>query len=379
MASSAIQADGSSPFRIMEENEPSVATTSNARRLSIHDEARPTEIPTGNNESILKKLLEYTIIVLKAVATILILPVVCILSIPVAYIKINVETLINRYKHYKKYHPGTQLFRPQATRYAKNRICEQLQNHYNYIIEFFDTCLYTKNKLEKCLPSRIAADTAEEIANCEKTLDDIMNRIKSLMIDLHRNQRVREQLPKNYTELNESLNAFHNSLDELLQIISKIPAESATTENAVETNRKVSLRVKINVYYRWFSNRYSAFDRYKICPHCCDNSVSPTAEQLPYSLRSLLFTLHKLPYYPIVAPAMGVYRSAQMVLSLIWGTSRPINYFPWHPGEAHRFPFSTPEHKGMEGIYSDPVEALGWTRARAPLETPYLVPVLTVA
>ncbi|MCK5895105.1 MAG: hypothetical protein KAG53_12075 [Endozoicomonadaceae bacterium] len=361
------------------------------KNISVPENASPNEIPQ-EKKSIFRNLCGYSIITVdvfvRSIITLPILLVVCTLSIPVAFIKINIDTLINRYKHYKRYHPGTLLFRSNKTLVEKKMICRRMtMYHDSFLCNFLSIVKgvtlsksqvsvsdadsvtrwhaeYSKknNTLKNAqlhiqLPHKISVADAENIKHHEAIMDHAIDDIKKFMIDLYSDHNARNKAPEDNEKLIELQDKFSDSLEELIKIIPNIVEEKINAKNAVTTKKDVNIVGKLNIYLQSFIKNHQRFSKNKICSHCCNKSVSDRAEVIPYFLRSSLFTLIKLPYFIFVAPIMGVMRSATMTLSFIWGerygVSRPVNYFPWHLGELHRFPFTTPIYKGLQGMHPE--------------------------
>ncbi len=343
------------------------------------------EMTTGTNHTTPtpapKTLSDYLITAAKAALTLFISPfvfIMCAISYVVAYIKLNIETLINRYKHYKKYHPGNKLCQPFGTLHEKRRICNDLANCCGTIISSIDRLnndtLY-RTVFNKLISNDIPLDTRETIQRLEDEVNQRYEDLQAFIMDMYRRPETRNQYRQGHSELNTLCEAFSQSITSLMHSIESTPGGHINIPRAatIRSGEAVTLSEKLTSCRTWFSRRLVAYQNNEICPHCCPLSVSSYAESLPYSVRAVLFTLHKLAYYPLLA-AMGAYRTGEMVLSWIWGTEKPINYFPWHPGAPHRFPFSTREHTGMEGIWPNPHEAFGATAAGETRNLPLIVP-----
>ncbi len=331
-----------------------------------------------------KTLSDYLIKGAKVALTIIISPfvfIMCAVSYVVAYLKLNIETLINRYKHYKKYHPGNKLCQPFGMINEKRQICNDLANCCRTIISSINRLrndpIY-RAVFNKLISNETSAETREVIQRLENEVNQRYEALKAFIMDMYKNPEIRSQYRQGHSELNALCEAFSQSTTSLMNSIESAAGDHINIPRAetVKAGETVTLSEKVASYQNWFSKRLVAYRNNEICPHCCPLSVSHFAEILPYSLRAILFTLHKLVYYPFLA-AVGAYRTGEMVLSWIWGTNTPINYFPWHPGESHRFPFSTSEHKGMEGIWPDTSHALAATAAGANSHIPSLIPTST--
>ncbi|WP_211830174.1 hypothetical protein [Kistimonas asteriae] len=314
-----------------------------------------TSSPEANSEnyipkapsSTLKKLKEYSIIALKIVVTIIILPIACALSIPAAFLRLIVETCKNRYKHYKKYHPGTHCINPIATYRNKKKICAELKAYCNHITPKLNKLISSEStkKMMKPLVDSIKPDTYEQLNTIKINLNERIERLHEAFFDLYKEKELREISPEENKEIEGLLDQISETYSQLEQVVSAIPEdqfESGTSEND-------NLLTKLFASRNRFSRYAKLYQRNIICPHCCPLCVSSVGELMPYSWRAFLFTLNTSLYFPCLS-FVGAYRTAEMVLSEIWGTRKPVNYFPWHPGKAHRFPFSTSERTGIEAL-----------------------------
>lgn len=293
----------------------------------------------------LKKLKEYTIIALKVIATIIILPAACVLSIPVAFIRLHIEIFINRCKHYNKYHQCTHSFNPEATLRDKKKICAELKTYCDYIVPELSRLANLKNigKTNRVLADSIDPGTRNQLHQLRSNLNEKVRQLHRAYVNLYRNKELREIEPKKNKKIADLLNQIseaHSQLDQACSLIPENQFGKATYKND-------KLVTELN-FLRDLSRQYQ---QDIICPHCCPICRSDVAETTPHFLRAFAFVLSLTPYLTCLS-FIGARRTAELVLFKIWGTEKPINYFPWHPGAAHRFPFATSERKGIEALDS---------------------------
>ena len=293
--------------------------------------------------SVRKKLREYSIIVLKLIATFIILPPACALSVPVTLVRLSFETFKNRYLHYRKYHPGTHCLNPTATRRNKEKTCAELKAYCDHIAKNLNKLAESEMIWGTIKISRdpVDADIRNELHILELDFKTKIRQLHHGFLDLYKEKGLRETTPEKNEKTEELLHQVSAAHTRLGQAILVVP------ENKRENTPRVgaTLANELSTLHRWSQ----LYQQNIICPHCCPMCTSTAAEIMPNSCRAFLYTLKSAPSFPLLL-IVGVYRTAELILSSVWGIKKPINYFPWHPGEAHRFPFSTGEHKGVEAL-----------------------------
>ena len=197
----------------------------------------------------------------------------------------------------------------------------------------------------KPLVDSIKPDIHEQLNTIKIELNKRIERLDKAFFDLYKEKELREMRPKENKKIEELLDQISETYSQLEQAVSVIPEDQFKSETSENDNRLKELFASRNRFSRY----EKSYKRKNICPHCCPLCVSFVGELMPYSWRAFLFTLNASLYFPFLS-FVGAYRTAEMVLSEIWGTRKPVNYFPWHSGEAHRFPFSTSTRKGIEAL-----------------------------
>ena len=312
-----------------------------------------SHIPKADSEShipktqftALKKLKEYTIVALKVIATIIILPAACVLSIPAAFIRLQIEIFINRRKHYNKYHPCTHSFNHEATLRDKKKICAELRKYCDYIIPKLSKLIDPENisKTNRALIDSTNPGIRNQLHQLKSNLDEKAHQLHRAYVNLYRNKELREIEPEKNKKIADLLNQISEAHGQLDQACSLIPENQFG--KATYKNDKLVTELD---FLRDLSRQYQ---QDIICPYCCPICSSDVAETTPHFLRAFSFVLPLTPYLTCLS-FIGAHRTAELVLFKIWGTEKPINYFPWHPGAAHRFPFATSERKGIEALDS---------------------------
>lgn len=293
--------------------------------------------------SVRKKLREYSIIVLKLIATIIIVPPACALSVPITLVRLPFETFKNRYLHYRKYHPGTHCLNPAATRRNKEKTCAELKAYCDHIAKNLNKLAESEMTWGTIKISRdpVDADIRNELHILELDLKTKIRQLRRGFLDLYKEEGLRETKPEKNEKTEELLRQVSAAHARLGRVILAIPDDKRGNTSRVGA----TLANELSTLHRWSQ----LYQQNIICPHCCPMCVSATAEIMPNSCRAFLFTLKSTLSFPFLL-LVGAYRTAELVLFRIWGIGKPMNYFPWHPGEAHRFPFSTSKHKGVEAL-----------------------------
>ena len=332
-------------IQLCSKNNDTVSTVEQGTASSPSEDSQ-NYIPKAQSP-ILRKLKDYSIIALKIVATIIILPIACTLSIPVGFIQLIIATFKNRYMHYKKYHPGTHCLNPIATYRNKKKICAELKAYCNHISPKLQELITSDSSKKMMRPLRdsIDPDTYKNINTIKESLNNRLRRLHHAFIDLYKEKELREMSPDENKKIEELLAHVSETFSQLEQAVSAIPDDQFEKE----IDKKETVLTELINSRNRFSRYTNLYQKNILCPYCCPLCVFTVGELTPYFWRAFLFTLNASLYFPCLS-LVGAYRTAEIVLSAIWDTRKPVNYFPWRPGEAHRFPFSTSERTGIEAL-----------------------------
>ncbi|WP_211829721.1 hypothetical protein [Kistimonas asteriae] len=300
------------------------------------------------------------IVTCKVIVTIIVIPLAAILGFFAGFIRVIVETFINRYKHYQTYHPG-------ETWEDKLRIIEQLKAYHIQIIEYFQSLkdkhsdsglTLWKEVTDPC--ERLTPPIRQQIIRHEENLANKFEALKAFIKTLYTSESSRSQAPEDNSELQRIQREFSEELSALLTLwrtldgkvtffnpetnevaatvtikqgrpVSRTdtttpdddiePTTSPDFDKMAEQNQPLPRTIdsKFYIWNDWFADRLSDYEgvpesqdpeqtpstatqnRPKtplLCPACCGMCGTPFAESIPRGLRAFLFTfVHIIPMY----------------------------------------------------------------------------------